>query len=83
VTGDDEARAAVLRYVAAAYRLDPLIELASDFAGVVVAYGTGRVGPPSVWHAARLVAREASAVALATAGPDDWAEEDGDEAVGD
>jgi hypothetical protein len=80
---DEEARAAVLRYVAAAYRLDPLIELASDFVDVVVASGTGRVGPTSVWHAARLVAREAGAVALATAGPDDWEEDDGDEAGGD
>jgi hypothetical protein len=76
MTGEDEARAAVLRYVAAAYRLDQLIELASDFADVVVAYGTGRVGPTSVWHAARLVAREAAAVALAPAGPDDWEQAD-------
>jgi hypothetical protein len=77
MTGDEEARAAVLRRVAVTYRVDRLIELASDFADVVVAYGTGRVGPSPVWHAARLVAREAAAVALATAGPDDW--EDGDE----
>jgi hypothetical protein len=78
VTRDEEARAAVLRLVAVAYRVDRLLELASDFADVIVAYGTGRVGPSPVWHAARLVAREAAAVALATAGPDDW-EDDGED----
>jgi hypothetical protein len=67
--------------VAVAYRVDRLIELAADFADVVVAYGTGRVGSSPVWQATRLVAREAAAVALATAGPDDWEDwevEDGD-----
>jgi hypothetical protein len=81
MTEDDEARAAVLRMVAVAYRVDHLIELASDFADVIVAHGTGRVGPTSVWYAARPVAEEAAAVALATAGPDDW--EEGDEAARD
>ena len=70
-------RAAALRMLAAAYRSDRLIELCADLADCVVAYGTGRVGPSPVRHAARLVVQECEAVVLATVGEEED-DDDGD-----
>jgi hypothetical protein len=71
----DAERLAALRMLAAAYRADRLIELAADLADCIVAYGTGRVGPSPVRHAALLVVQETQALVLATVGEE---EDDGD-----